>query len=138
MPAFCIICGISLSYKKLHRADQHWIGPSRLDHHLPIKIYEYGWVPRDIAIKVDGATEILGGLHDPLHTGVPQAEAAEDFARLHRTVLDGAYASGTSLPQCSPPPQRFCTNTTSTPYLSSALWRLIKSFTPCCFALHST
>ena len=84
MSAFCIICGVSLSYKKLRRAVQHWIGPTRPDHHIPMKIYEYGWKPRDIAIKVDGATEFLGGLHDLLHTGIPQAEAAEDIARLHR------------------------------------------------------
>ena len=66
----------------------------------PPEIYEYGWKPRDIAIKVDGATEFLGGLHDLLHTGIPQAEAAEDIARLHRNVLDGTYASGTTKLLC--------------------------------------
>ena len=58
--------------------------------------YKYGWKPRDIAIKVDGATEFLRGLHDLFHTGIPQAEAAEDITRLHRNILDGMYASGTT------------------------------------------
>ena len=100
MSAFCLICGVTLSYKKLRRAVQHWIGPTRPDHHLPMKIYEYGWTPRDIAIKVDGATEFLGGLHDLQHTGTPQAEAAEEVARLHRNILDGTYASGTTKLMC--------------------------------------
>ena len=65
-----------------------------------MKIYEYGWVPRDISIKVDGATQFLGGLHDLQHTGVAQAEAAEDVARLHRNILDGTYASGTTKLLC--------------------------------------
>ena len=72
--SFCLICGVTLSYKKLRRAVQHWIGSTRPEHHLPMKIYEYGWIPRDITIKVDGATEFLGGLHDLRHTGIPQAE----------------------------------------------------------------
>jgi hypothetical protein len=65
-----------------------------------MKIYEYGWKPRDITIKVDGATEFLGGLHDLRHTGIPQAEAAEDVARVHRNILDGTYASGTTKLMC--------------------------------------
>ena len=65
-----------------------------------MKIYEYGWIPRDITIKVDGATEFLGGLHDLQHTGTPQAEAAEEVARLHRNILDGTYASGTTKLLC--------------------------------------
>ena len=80
MSAFCLICGVTLSHKKLRRAVQYWIGSSRPEHHLPMKIYEYGWTPRDITIKVDGATELLGGLHDLQHTGIPQAEAAKDAA----------------------------------------------------------
>ena len=28
MSAFCLICGVTLSYKKLRRAVQHWIGPT--------------------------------------------------------------------------------------------------------------
>ena len=89
MSAFCLICVVTLSYKKLRRTVQHWIVSSRPKHHLSMKIYEYGWTPRDITIKVDGATEFLGGLHDLRHTGIPQAEAAEDVARLHRNILDG-------------------------------------------------
>ena len=63
-------------------------------------IYEYGWTPKDITIKIDGATEFLGGLHDLLHTGAPQAEAAEDIARQHKNVLNGTYASGTTKLLC--------------------------------------
>ena len=65
-----------------------------------MKIYECGWIPRDVAIKVDGATEFLGGLHDLQHSGIPQAEAAEDVARLHRNILDGIHASGTTKLMC--------------------------------------
>ena len=65
-----------------------------------MKIYENGWVPRDIAIKVDGATKFLGGIHDLLHTGIPQAQAAEDVARLHKNVLNGTYASDTTKLMC--------------------------------------
>jgi len=100
MSPFCLICVVTLSYKKLRRAVQHWIGSTRPEHHLLMKIYEYGWTPRDITIKVDGATEFLGGLHDLQHTGIPQAEAAEDVARLHRIILDDTYASGTTKLLC--------------------------------------
>ena len=72
-----------------------------------MKIYEYGWIPRDITIKVDGATDFLGGLHDLQHTGIPQAEAAEDVARLHRNILDGTFASGTT--------KLLCLSVTTTP-----------------------
>ena len=89
MSAFCLICGVSLSNTKLRRAVQQWIGTTRPAHHIPMRIYEYGWVPRDIAIKVDGAAEFLGGIHDLLHTGIPQAKVAEDVTRLHKNVLNG-------------------------------------------------
>jgi hypothetical protein len=38
MSAFCLICGVSLSYKKLRRAVQQWIGPTKQEHHIPRKI----------------------------------------------------------------------------------------------------
>ena len=53
-----------------------------------------------MAIKVDGATEFPGGLHDLQHSGIPQAEAAEDVARLHHNILDGTHASGTTKLVC--------------------------------------
>jgi hypothetical protein len=66
MSAFCLICGVSLSYKKLRRAVQQWIGP-KTQVPVPMKVYEYGWKAHDITIKLDGATEFFGGQHDLVH-----------------------------------------------------------------------
>ena len=93
MSAFCLICGVSLSHKKLRRVVQSWIAHKIPTHHLPMKVHDYGWIPRDIEIKVDGATEYLGGLYNLDGSGAASKEAVREIAISHSNAIRACYAS---------------------------------------------
>ena len=100
MSAFCVICGVTMSHKKLRRAVQDWLGVRHLPSDFSMKIYEYGWTARDITVKIDGATEFLGGQHDLITIGSTQEVSALDVTRQHCNVIDRTYASGTTKLMC--------------------------------------
>ena len=100
MSAFCAICGVTLSHKKLRRVVQSWVGQQRITSPLTMTVHDYGWIPVDITIKTDGATDYLGGIYDTDDSGTTSHTTVQNIAKQHATVLSTVRASPETILMC--------------------------------------
>ena len=100
MSAFCAICGVTLSHKKLRRVVQSWIGSQNIITSLNMQVHDYGWIPVDITIRTEGATDYLGGLYDVDDTGSTSHSTVQDISSQHASILSTIRAFPETILMC--------------------------------------